>query len=224
MWGCCGDNTSQSGSWYMMETCSKMTPAMRGGGGERSRGRLGRRTGGSGVPRCTLPAAVLRSTTAPFRSPQPAARTRRAGRGQGGRMAGGIGVQQKRAGPAPQSEGFNSTTQQLHPPGVWKEARKATWRLRMRIASLTNRLGKPSAKRLRSGRGAGDGRGGAAVARAGGTGTACAGAGSTPHGSQAGRLPPHAATFASFVAPADSTQPQQHQPCTPAPAPALTSK
>ena len=34
-------------------------------------------------------------------------------------------------------------------PGVWKEARKATWRLRMRIASLTNRLGKPSANRLR---------------------------------------------------------------------------
>ena len=43
-------------------------------------------------------------------------------------------------------------------PGVWKEARKATWRLRMRIASFTNRLGKPSAKRLR-GRGAGAGGG-----------------------------------------------------------------
>lgn len=33
--------------------------------------------------------------------------------------------------------------------GLWKEARKATWRLRMRMASFTNRLGKPSAKRLR---------------------------------------------------------------------------
>jgi hypothetical protein len=28
----------------------------------------------------------------------------------------------------------------------WKEARKATCRLRMRVASLTNRLGNPSAK------------------------------------------------------------------------------
>lgn len=35
-----------------------------------------------------------------------------------------------------------------HAPGLWKEARKATWRLRMRIASFTNRLGKPSANRL----------------------------------------------------------------------------
>jgi hypothetical protein len=32
--------------------------------------------------------------------------------------------------------------------GDWKEARKETWRLRMRVASLTNRLGKPSAKVL----------------------------------------------------------------------------
>lgn len=37
--------------------------------------------------------------------------------------------------------------------GLWKEARNATWRLRMRMASLTNRLGKPSAKRLRLQRG-----------------------------------------------------------------------
>lgn len=28
--------------------------------------------------------------------------------------------------------------------GDWKEARKATWRLRMRVASRTKRLGKPS--------------------------------------------------------------------------------
>ena len=38
-----------------------------------------------------------------------------------------------------------------HAPGVWKEARKATWRLRMCTASFTNRLGKPSAKRLQAG-------------------------------------------------------------------------
>ena len=38
--------------------------------------------------------------------------------------------------------------------GEWNEARKATCRLRMRMASLTNRLGKPSANRLKRREGA----------------------------------------------------------------------
>ena len=107
----------------MMLICSKITPAA---GKEGAGGKEGSRRRGELKAAC-LPACLPESASPCYRTTAKSTATLWLGW----------------ASPASRQRPAST-----HPPGVWKEARNATWRLRMRIASLTNRLGKPSAKRL----------------------------------------------------------------------------
>ena len=112
----------------MMLICSKITPAA---GKEGAGGKEGSRRRGELKAAC-LPACLPESASPCYRTTAKSTATLWLGW----------------ASPASRQRPAST-----HPPGVWKEARNATWRLRMRIASLTNRLGKPSAKRLHGGGG-----------------------------------------------------------------------